>query len=96
MEVVLGAAAACVTRRRPLKSRCRDDHYALAVYALPVLRRPPPRMQRFFCYGHLVAGPNWRASLGTAALIAAPAGVFLGLVAPYLMFHVQVVIMVFR
>mmetsp|Transcript_14045 Transcript_14045/g.30408 ORF Transcript_14045/g.30408 Transcript_14045/m.30408 type:complete len:424 (+) Transcript_14045:382-1653(+) len=51
--------------------------------------------EKFFCWGYLVAGPNWKASLGTAFLIVAPAAVFLALVAPYLMFEVHAIIMVF-
>ena len=50
----------------------------------------------FFCYGHLVAGPNWKASLGSAALLIGPTVIFLTFVAPYLMFHVHAIIMVFR
>jgi hypothetical protein len=57
---------------------------------------PAPARQKFFCWGYLVAGPNWRASLGTAFLIAAPTGVFLALVAPYLTREVHAIIMVFR
>ncbi|KAG2486112.1 hypothetical protein HYH03_015207 [Edaphochlamys debaryana] len=50
--------------------------------------------ERFFCWGYLVAGPNWKASIGTALLISAPAGVYLGLVAPYMGMHVHVIILV--
>ncbi|GFR51175.1 hypothetical protein Agub_g13449, partial [Astrephomene gubernaculifera] len=50
--------------------------------------------ERFFCWGFLVAGPNWKASLGTAALITAPAGIYLAFVAPYMGLHVHVVILV--
>lgn len=50
--------------------------------------------EKFFCWGFLVAGPNWKASLGTAVLIAAPSGVFLGFVAPYLMDNVNVVLLI--
>ncbi|KAJ9529000.1 hypothetical protein QJQ45_007078 [Haematococcus lacustris] len=51
--------------------------------------------ETFFLWGHLVAGPNWRASLGTASLLLAPTGVFLAFVAPYLTRQLHVVIMVF-
>ena len=50
----------------------------------------------FFCYGHLVGGPNWKACFGSAALIVAPTVIFLVFVAPYLTFHVHAIIMVFR
>jgi hypothetical protein len=55
---------------------------------------PPVPLQKFFCWGFLVAGPNWKASIGTALLIAAPAGVFLGLVAPYMADEVNVALLV--
>lgn len=51
--------------------------------------------EKFFCYGYLVAGPNWKACIGSALLIIIPSGVFLGLVAPYLTFRVNIAIMVF-
>lgn len=53
-------------------------------------------MQRFFCWGYLVAGPNWKASIGTAMLISAPAGIFLAFVAPYMGLHVHIIILVIR
>lgn len=53
-------------------------------------------MQKFFFYGHLVAGPNWRASIGTAILLLAPAGIFIAFVASYLTLEVHAIIMVFR
>lgn len=53
-------------------------------------------MQKFFLYGFLVAGPNWKASIGTALLIAAPAGIYLAFVAPYMGLHVHIVILVIR
>ena len=49
----------------------------------------------FFCGGYLVAGPNWKACFGSAALIVCPAVVFLACVAPYLAIHVHAVILVF-
>jgi palmitoyltransferase ZDHHC9/14/18 len=52
-------------------------------------------MQRFFCFGYLVGGPNWRASLGTAALIAAPAGVYIAFVGIYLAENVNPALLVF-
>eukprot|EP00198_Chlamydomonas_reinhardtii_P010974 XP_001700311.1 predicted protein [Chlamydomonas reinhardtii] len=50
--------------------------------------------ERFFCWGYLVAGPNWKASIGTAMLISAPAGIFLAFVAPYMGLHVHIIILV--
>ncbi|KAG2430389.1 hypothetical protein HYH02_013751 [Chlamydomonas schloesseri] len=50
--------------------------------------------ERFFCWGNLVAGPNWKASFGTALLISAPAGIFLAFVAPYMGLHVHIIILV--
>lgn len=50
--------------------------------------------EKFFLYGFLVAGPNWKASIGTALLIAAPAGIYLAFVAPYMGLHVHIVILV--
>ncbi len=52
--------------------------------------------QQFFCWGHLVAGPNWRASIGTAFLLLAPSGIFLGFVAPYVAARTHEVILAFR
>jgi len=49
----------------------------------------------FFCKGYLVAGPNWKATFGSAALIIAPTVIFLVFVAPYLSRVVHAVIMVF-
>ncbi len=43
-----------------------------------------------------MAGPNWRAAIGTAFLLLAPAGIFLGFVAPYVTKKVHAIIMVFR
>lgn len=40
--------------------------------------------ERFFCGGRCIAGPNWRALLGTASLIIAPLVVYFVLVAPIL------------
>lgn len=51
--------------------------------------------ETFFCWGYLVGGPNWRASLGTAFLLLAPSGIFLGFVAPYVTREVHAIIMVF-
>ncbi|EFJ45166.1 hypothetical protein VOLCADRAFT_106120 [Volvox carteri f. nagariensis] len=50
--------------------------------------------ERFFCWGYLVAGPNWKAGIGTALVIAVPAGVFLAFVAPYMGVHVHAIILV--
>ncbi|GLI60784.1 hypothetical protein VaNZ11_003017 [Volvox africanus] len=50
--------------------------------------------ERFFCCGYLVAGPNWKASIGTALVIVAPAGIFLAFVAPYMGLHVHVILLV--
>lgn len=52
--------------------------------------------ERFFCFGYLISGPNWKAGLGSAFLIAAPTGIFLAFVAPYLTQQLHAVIMVFR
>ena len=49
----------------------------------------------FFCSGYLIAGPNWKATFGSAALIVAPTVIFLIFVAPYLSRVVHAVIMVF-
>lgn len=51
--------------------------------------------ERFFCGGRLVAGPNWKATFGTASLIVAPTAIFLAFPATYLTLHVHAVIMVF-
>lgn len=51
--------------------------------------------ERFFCYGYLVSGPNWKAGVGSAFLIAAPTGIFLAFVAPYLTRQLSIAIMVF-
>ena len=51
-------------------------------------------VQRFFCWGYLVGGPNWKASLGTAALIAAPAGIYIAFVGVYLALEVNPVLLV--
>jgi len=51
--------------------------------------------EQFFMGGRLMAGPNWKACIGTVSLIAIPSGVFLGFVAPYLSKHVHTVIMAF-
>ena len=51
--------------------------------------------ERFFCYGYLVSGPNWKSVFGSALLIAAPTGIFLAFVAPYLMRQLSIAIMVF-
>ena len=40
--------------------------------------------ERFFCWGHCMAGPNWRSCIGSVLLIAAPTAVFLIWVAPYM------------
>lgn len=40
--------------------------------------------ERFFCGGRCIAGPNWKALLGTASLILAPLVVYFYLVAPVL------------
>ncbi|GLC42428.1 hypothetical protein PLESTB_001097600 [Pleodorina starrii] len=50
--------------------------------------------ERFFCWGYLVAGPNWKASIGTALVISAPAVIYLAFVAPFMGFHVHMVILV--
>lgn len=50
--------------------------------------------ERFFCWGYLVGGPNWKASLGTAALIAAPAGIYIAFVGVYLALEVNPVLLV--
>mmetsp|Transcript_17328 Transcript_17328/g.29618 ORF Transcript_17328/g.29618 Transcript_17328/m.29618 type:complete len:463 (-) Transcript_17328:349-1737(-) len=70
----------------------------------PDERKQPRRMrvyeqwqgnETFFFWGHMVAGPNWRASVGTALLLLAPTGIFLGFVAPYVAREVHAVILVF-
>lgn len=40
--------------------------------------------ERFFCRGRCIAGPNWRALLGTSSLIVAPLVIYFVLVAPIL------------
>jgi hypothetical protein len=67
-----------------------------AILAISVLNDNPSCTQTFFLWGHLVAGPNWRASIGTAILLLAPTGIFLGFVAPYVARHVHAIILVFR
>ncbi|KAG1668042.1 hypothetical protein FOA52_006576 [Chlamydomonas sp. UWO 241] len=49
----------------------------------------------FFLGGRVIAGPNWRASLGTASLVLVPAGVFLAWPCWYLGQHVSWAIFVF-
>jgi len=39
-----------------------------------------PGNEEFFCNGRVVTGPGWQASIGTSVLIAAPSGVWIGLV----------------
>jgi palmitoyltransferase ZDHHC9/14/18 len=40
--------------------------------------------EKFFMGGRVIAGPNWKASIGTAALVLVPAGVFLAWPAWYM------------
>lgn len=40
--------------------------------------------ERFFFWGHLVAGPNWKSAVGSSFLVLAPSVVFLIWPAPYL------------
>jgi hypothetical protein len=53
-------------------------------------------LQRFFCWGHCVAGPNWKSAFGSALLIVAPTVVFLYFVAPYVAREVHAVLLVIR
>jgi hypothetical protein len=53
-------------------------------------------MQRFFCCGHCMAGPNWRSCVGSLLLLVLPTVVFLIWVASYMGRQVSWAIFVVR
>lgn len=56
----------------------------------------PTPTQRFFCWGHCMAGPNWRSCIGSVLLLVVPTLVFLIWVAFYMGQRVNWVIFVAR
>lgn len=67
-----------------------------ALLIAPATPHPTHPPQRFFCRGYLVGGPNWKASLGTAALVVMPAGIYIAFVGVYLAQEVHAIILVIR
>ncbi len=63
-------------------------------YTLQQLSLPYRVPQRFFCWGFLVAGPNWKSCFGSAAILSLPTVVFLYFIAPYLASRVNVGLLV--
>jgi len=52
--------------------------------------------QKFFCWGYLVTGPNWKAAIGTGFVVVAPVVIYLTFVASYMTLQRSAAIMVFR
>ena len=78
-----------------LYSNCNFVGVTLPDTGWPII---PPAciLQRFFCFGHLVAGPNWKSAVGSILLVLAPAVVFNVFVSPYLGRHLSWAIFAIR